>query len=651
MKCSRPVGLVLVTLVTMTYSMPPETTSRSSPFRENQKITKNDILDVNTTSLNILDVRTPPKIRQQLQNKLKQKEEIENSHAGVAIPVDETAVKLEETTKKMNFYKIERPTTDSGLSTWILVSGNTSPPPTKPPSKNAVAGYNNGYKPKENSTTILRKPEKIVKPIFRKRTPITTEKTSRPPPTTTTSMHELPKLTKVKASELNKAVNKKNNTAGVMKKPTTVSNSTKKSTSTPNHPKISSTTEGVKNIVNSIANSDLKNSTDLSSSSLSAEPKEGDADLSNSDGKKKKNPSKRKKNKNRRRKPVEKNGNNTSVSKPAKVKKEKPISTQLYNYLSREIMPTVGVGLVGLMVTAGLASYFLYPFGIARRSYEIDRKDKEGNYFYSNDYSNGIPEEEAIGKVIAGMPSNSESMATNSYSNTRYRLVDRRAQIKPQPYEGVVQGSVEDVPLTFDRQDQDNTYSSNYQTLDYSTNLDDKKFVVGNVPEELVKEVTPVSVPEHGPRNLNVLSAVESVNKEEKVQERVNELRPAFGPRSLRIRRKRSGISNEIEDLTPIEPIDVTESEFIQKIEKEVSTTTEGVTTESLITTTEVPSTTTEGFPQKFASFLDLMQDLIHVKARLSLQILQNASHSFSRYISRAQARLDEHIRKRAKKD
>ncbi|KAK9870287.1 hypothetical protein WA026_006374 [Henosepilachna vigintioctopunctata] len=68
------------------------------------------------------------------------------------------------------------------------------------------------------------------------------------------------------------------------------------------------------------------------------------------------------------------------------------------------MMPTIGVGLVGLMVTAGLASYFLYPFGAARRIYEVDRKDKGGSYSYNDIYSGGIAEEEALGKVIAGMP-------------------------------------------------------------------------------------------------------------------------------------------------------------------------------------------------------------------------------------------------------
>lgn len=103
-----------------------------------------------------------------------------------------------------------------------------------------------------------------------------------------------------------------------------------------------------------------------------------------------------------------KNNTKTAVGLNTKLK-QKPMTTQIYNYLSREIMPTVGVGLIGLVVTASIAGYFLNPLGALRRSYEVaDRKDDL--YHYNNEEyagagtADGQSEEEIFGKVIAGMP-------------------------------------------------------------------------------------------------------------------------------------------------------------------------------------------------------------------------------------------------------
>lgn len=138
-------------------------------------------------------------------------------------------------------------------------------------------------------------------------------------------------------------------------------------------------------------------------------------------GKKKK---KKNKNKNKRRR--------TSSKKPAKVQSKiseddnstsklpgslpnRPLSTRIYNYLAREVMPNVGVGIVGLMLTAGLAGLLLYPFGAAvpiRRNYE-----KPHPPYNINDYppvgevDNAQPEESVLGQVLAGM-----SNSMNQYS-------------------------------------------------------------------------------------------------------------------------------------------------------------------------------------------------------------------------------------------
>ncbi|EFA02153.2 hypothetical protein TcasGA2_TC007806 [Tribolium castaneum] len=346
-----------------------------SQIGETIKQVTSQLMEANATSPDIvtLDTRTPPKIKQHAKKKPQKPETLENSHAGVAIPVNEDEINLEETTKKF-FYKIEKPTTNSGLSTWILLSGQTTAKPSRKPV----------VKPNESqNVTVVVDSNKIIKPLFKKRG--TTTSTTTLAPTTT-------KLTKVKASVLSGA-----------KSSTTT-------TTTMTTPTTSSTT------------------TTTNSSTLPIEAKNSETDLSE---KKTRRPSttKRKKNKNRRRRPSEKTDSSTKIDKPIQ-SKEKPIGTQLYNYLSREVMPTVGVGLVGLMVTAGLAGYFLYPFGVARRSYDIDRRDKDNHFYYSDEYSGGIAEEEAIGKVIAGMPSNSLygsnfKTPTSRHSFNNHRVIEQ----------------------------------------------------------------------------------------------------------------------------------------------------------------------------------------------------------------------------------
>lgn len=139
--------------------------------------------------------------------------------------------------------------------------------------------------------------------------------------------------------------------------------------------------------------------------------------------KKKKN---KNKNKNKRRRPTKKpakiqskiseDDNSTSKLPAGLMPGGRPLSTRIYNYLAREVMPNVGVGLVGLMLTAGLAGLLLYPFGGAipvRRNYE-----KPGpTYNNLNDYppigevDNAQPEESVLSQVLAGM-----SSSMNQYS-------------------------------------------------------------------------------------------------------------------------------------------------------------------------------------------------------------------------------------------
>lgn len=117
---------------------------------------------------------------------------------------------------------------------------------------------------------------------------------------------------------------------------------------------------------------------------------------------------------------VKKIKSKTSNTKLASKKPEKPISTQIYNFLAREVMPSVGVGIVGLVVTAGLATYFLGgPLTALRRSYDIAANRRDDVAFdRSDDFGNAQDEGEMFGKVIAGMPENSayrNNIRINSY--------------------------------------------------------------------------------------------------------------------------------------------------------------------------------------------------------------------------------------------
>lgn len=133
---------------------------------------------------------------------------------------------------------------------------------------------------------------------------------------------------------------------------------------------------------------------------------------------------KRKKNKNRRRQPSSKpevtgepesktgEVNGTSTNNKV-VTKERPLSTRIYNYLAREVMPSVGVGLIGLVVTAGLAGLIMYPFGgglTTRRTYEEEMPAHHTNpstYYHHSHYEgeidNSQSEEEVFGKLLEGM--------------------------------------------------------------------------------------------------------------------------------------------------------------------------------------------------------------------------------------------------------
>lgn len=620
------------------------------------------MFNINSSSVDLLDVRTPPKFKLQQKLKAQMQDSIENSHAGIAIPVDVDSLELEATTKKLSYFKYERPTTNSGLSTWILLSGqsSTTKPTTKKPVIKPILDDRNKDKPKENATVMIdTNPNRVIKPIFKKKSSVsstttTTSTTEQPtsksvPRTTPKTLKETTKLTKIKASELNSAFNKKNGTttANPVNKKTSMITTTTKSTTSK-----SSIAAPYRN--NTRLEVKIANNSNVNSSSLPVEAKDQEVEIEVSTESKKKpaGTSKRKKNKNRRKKPGK---SETGLVKPTKVNNNNAVTSQIYSYLAKEIMPTVGAGLVGLMVTAGLATYFLYPFGAARRTdTDIDRRDKGGSYYYSDQYNSGMLEEEAIGKVIAGMPSNSllsnnykSPSSRNSYpfNNSKYRLVDRRSNIQPQKYEGgFVKGSVENVPLG----------PEDYQS--YKNEID-RKFVVGNVPKD-VDEVTPVTVPEHGPRNMKL----------QKFSSSDPDLAPAYGPRNLRRRRRdlnnpqpsadftedpgkateiprkrRSGISNELDsdDLPFNVNYEETKTNTSESID-EITTIAGAYNVTEPVTVSEV---TTQSSTETLHTFFNNVRYILFFKARIVLDLLRNASSSVTKYLLDVQNKVEDKYR------
>ena len=189
-------------------------------------------------------------------------------------------------------------------------------------------------------------------------------------------------------------------------------------------------------------------------------------------------------------------------------KVQKPISTQIYNFLSREVMPSFGVmSLVGLGL--GLASYFLYPFGgtIARRNYVVEPNYKYNLDGYGGNY--GQSEEEVFSKVLQGMTSNDGKYGgIKDYENNFYRYqkydgtyTEPQASTKKQEIKYPTSSATNYRPI------ETTIYDGKYKTSDFiypevpttpnyyerakqpeylsqNPGNRDRQFVVGNVPKE-----------------------------------------------------------------------------------------------------------------------------------------------------------------------
>ncbi|XP_061501808.1 mucin-2 [Anopheles gambiae] len=371
-------------------------------------------------------------------------------HAGVAEPMtdEEYQNELHRATERQP----PRTTTPrEGLSTWVLLSGSES-------SEMKGESTSTPRKPQVMTTTTTTTTTSTPKTTTKRFQPSTRRvmqtTPARPARTTTTTPSSVnseekkekpnkpgPKQ-KIVSTTLKPVIVKK------VKKPptttTTTTTTTPKPTTTTTIP-TTTTTEMVitEQSASTVANDLLAAVTDdssiESSTFLILEPKDAQFDLPEDRSPSKtapaagSKPAKKPSRKPAAKAPGKKKPANKKTRKP-EVKdvlpgdkkpgnKNKPVSTQIINYLSREVMPTVGVGLVGLVMAAGLASYFLgSPLGALRRS--DDRKD---DLYYSNyeEYAgaDGQNEEDVFGKLIAGMPDRSY------YRNNA--PVRRRTQVQP----------------------------------------------------------------------------------------------------------------------------------------------------------------------------------------------------------------------------
>lgn len=349
----------------------------------------------------------------------------EKRHLGVAVPVT-----MEEIEKEMVSQSSIRETSTSkdGISTWILLSGTN---PTTPPEMSRSGAEHQKIdkiaKVRDNS----KAPTKTVLKAAQNNKNKTKPKTTTPMPSDTNEtnvdiyMDKIERLPEPVPSVQTPILRPKKKIA---------------TTTTPRTPLEEETVTDMME-ENMISTTTKETPVPF----LVLEPKDADFDLPQDRSPGKATTKKPKRNNNKTKKKNNKKPNASTQlddiknsTKLAIKKKENPLGTKIYNYLSREVMPTAAVGLLGLVVTAGLAGYFLGPLGALRRSYDVaDRKDDL--YHYNNEEyagTDGQSEEEVFGKVIAGMPLNTNYRNNIRYNNQRpnYYHQNQNPSKYPQQY-------------------------------------------------------------------------------------------------------------------------------------------------------------------------------------------------------------------------
>lgn len=336
-----------------------------------------------------------------------------NSHPGIAEPL--TWQQLESEMSMVDQSLKESSTSKDGISTWILLSGSEKQPSmVVTPATTTVAHVEKVdiKDDRQNYRFGEIHGDKIVKPV-KMRDSMENKKPKPEKKNKTTSTTVAPKTTVVQPSttsgillasdfmmnDRNRRKTPLSNLNKINKRRTTTTTTTE--TPIISNEKIDDTPTTFEEM-----------ETTTPTSFIVLEPKIAGFDLPQDRSPATKKPQKNNISLKNKKKPAKKNNKVTSVTKqPSKIK-EKPISTTIYNYLSREVMPSVGFLGAGILLT-GIASYFLSPFGALRRSYDeaTDRQDNIDNIYsvnneeYAGDNGdNGQHEEEVFSKFLAGMP-------------------------------------------------------------------------------------------------------------------------------------------------------------------------------------------------------------------------------------------------------
>ncbi|XP_050344496.1 uncharacterized protein LOC126769651 [Nymphalis io] len=465
----------------------------------------------------VSDTRIPPKVKTQFVQKLKIKTRnedadaiSESSHTGIAVPV--TMEELELENKEL---PNETSTTNEGISTWILLSNpvnkdnnSVSTEPTQAEEiqkKPKPTLSKNKSKRPQNKSPIAKRPiigstnkadlvaggSAISENVYNKLkdtvlSNVQKNKNTSPRTTTTSSTTPTPSTEALTT----KATVSVMPVVKVTPKPAKKSHKNKQKTST------TTTTTTLAPIVSE-------------SAVLPMEAKEQEIELEintpATTTKKPKRTSSKKKTKTKKRKTSKpkpetstavssdvKTTNKTKTNKNSKKPASSvgPITSQIYNYFSREVIPSVG-GVIGLAGLVGIASYFLFPFGSpVRRTIEVDKKDdiyRHNAEEYASE-GNGQPEEEMLGTVLAGMPIHSKQKLNpyagqmayiNRYpvkkdQDLRYRHVAHSYETKnkqnnnyyPQQKTGIAHGAVYPESFNYNRYQYETRHNTNAYTTE-----------------------------------------------------------------------------------------------------------------------------------------------------------------------------------------
>lgn len=332
-----------------------------------------------------------------------------NGHPGIAEPL--TWQQLESEMSMVDQSLKDSSTSKDGISTWILLSGSEKQPSMlATPATTTIAHVEKvdikddrqNYRFGEIHGDKIGKPVKMRDPMENKKPKPDKKKTTTVAPKTTSAPASSTQSPILVASDFMSTEKNRRKGPAIVKVGDNKLKRKSSTTTTAAPPKI----EDVPTVAEIIE-------TTTPVSFIVLEPKIAGFDLpqDRSPGPTAtKKPQKNNANKNKR-KPAKKN-KVTAVTKTPVKNKEKPISTTIYNYLSREVMPSVGILGAGILLT-GIASYFLSPFGALRRSYDdaTDRQDNVDNIYsvnneeYASEGSDsGQHEEEVFSKFLAGMP-------------------------------------------------------------------------------------------------------------------------------------------------------------------------------------------------------------------------------------------------------